>query len=117
MYINFAKCQALRIKVYRQILYNLGICAKIPSKYNEGTIPPTYEQELEDGSFIDNLMKTSFKKYKVIHSLASWRVRGQMILLKKSFTVSNSTFILVHIETRTLHFNHIIDNHYQYIII
>ncbi|SIO73188.1 DNA-(apurinic or apyrimidinic site) lyase [Babesia microti strain RI] len=82
-----------------------GICAKIPSKYNEGTIPPTYEQELEDGSFIDNLMKTSFKKYKVIHSLASWRVRGQMILLKKSFTPKRIRYNL-NIKQNAKYHNH-----------
>ncbi|GFE53032.1 exonuclease III APE [Babesia ovis] len=64
----------------------IGKCPKIMERGDGRAVQLPYEQQLQDGQIVDDLKRDIFKRYHLVHSLACWRIGGQLIFVKKRFS-------------------------------
>ncbi|GBE59252.1 exonuclease III APE [Babesia ovata] len=73
----------------------IGYCPKVVEKGDGRAAKISYDQQFKDGQLIEELKRNIFKRYHLVHSLASWRIGGQLIFIKKRFTVGYMGITLI----------------------
>ncbi|ORM42370.1 DNA-(apurinic or apyrimidinic site) lyase [Babesia sp. Xinjiang] len=71
-----------------------GHCPKIQEKGDGRAVKLPYEQQLQDGRLIEDLKRGLFKRYRLVHSLACWRIGGQLVFVKNKFHCITERFCL-----------------------
>ncbi|CDR97197.1 hypothetical protein BBBOND_0311000 [Babesia bigemina] len=82
---------------------NPGFCPKVVEKGDGRATNISYDQQFKDGKLIDEIKKSIFRRYHLVHSLASWRIGGQLIFIKKCFTVCHQAIPLI----RAVHYGEV----------